>query len=535
VVLLHVRVGRPTGVNLTIVSILAPPEAEWAILDSPVIRTGIYARAKGRELRSTFSSTMTTTSAHRDESLTEPPVVNALPEGCTLTETASTRRVRESVLVGGAPFRVINLSPKAQGAYERLISGTPLESSPSLQRFARRLVDGGLLAPRWPSTPVDISSLTVVVPVRDRFEELDALLGDLKGLSVIVVDDASKDAEGIAEIVSTHGARLVRRSEQGGPGAARNTGFAHVTTPLVLFVDSDCRLSTDQLGNLVSHFTDPMVGAAAPRIRGPKGSTWFSAYESDASPLDLGPRRARVRPGSEVGFVPTAALLVRTSIGSTLFNEQLDGGEDVDLIWRLSERGWGIAYEPSVTVEHPARPDLLSWMAQRSYYGSTAASLEHLHGDAAAPIRGSAWMMSATAAMALRRPILGAGLFGIGIRTIASRLRGAHEDPVALAADIGLTNAWRHAPLLARQILRSYAPLLVLASLASRRSRRAAALCTLTAGIGHYVSVEASMDPIQFIALSTLDDLSYCAGLWRGAARTRRSGALRPRIVWRSR
>jgi hypothetical protein len=198
-------------------------------------------------------------------------------------------------------------------------------------------------------------------------------------------------------------------------------------------------------------------------------------------------------------------------------------------------KGWGVAYEPSVVVEHAARPDIASWLAQRAYYGSTAATLEARHGDAAAPLRGSAWMIGAWVALVSRRPLLGVGLLGVGVRSLAARLEDSEEESHALAANVGLTNAWRHAPLLARQILRAYAPLLILGSLFSPRIRRAAAICTLVAGAGHYASAEASMEPLSFLMLSTLDDLSYSAGLWRGAIRTRRSGALRPRIVWRSR
>ncbi len=59
---------------------------------------------------------------------------------------------------------------------------------------AQRLLDGNLADPIGlrAATPSDI---TVVVPVRDRLEQLDRCLTALEGLAVVVVDDASHEPE----------------------------------------------------------------------------------------------------------------------------------------------------------------------------------------------------------------------------------------------------------------------------------------------------------------------------------------------------
>ena len=54
---------------------------------------------------------------------------------------------------------------------------------------------------------------------------------------------------------------------------------------------------------------------------------------------------------------------------------------------------------------------------------------------------------------------------------------------------------------------------------------------TLIAGLGRWLRTGRRLDPVSFIAWSTADDLAYCGGLWAGVLATRRSGALRPRIV----
>ena len=66
--------------------------------------------------------------------------------------------------------------------------------------------------------------MTVVVPVRDRVDSLDRCLASLgRDVPVVVVDDASDDPDSVAAVCRRHGARLVRRTTNGGPGAARDS------------------------------------------------------------------------------------------------------------------------------------------------------------------------------------------------------------------------------------------------------------------------------------------------------------------------
>ena len=119
-----------------------------------------------------------------------------------------------------------------------------LESGPVRRRraanLARRLTDAGLAHPQPPELDT-APDVTVVIPVRDRPEQLDrclAALGD--GHRVVVVDDASTDQRAVERVVTAHGATLLRREENGGPGPARNTALAEISSELVAFVDSDC-------------------------------------------------------------------------------------------------------------------------------------------------------------------------------------------------------------------------------------------------------------------------------------------------------
>jgi len=245
----------------------------------------------------------------------------------------------------------------------------------------------------------------------------------------------------------------------------------------------------------------------------------------------MGTRRSIVRPGTKVSYVPTACLILRQELSVDLFNAELQVGEDVDAVWRIAQAGWSIRFEAGTEVEHPARSTLGSWLAQRHSYGRSAGALGRHHGDAIAPLRGAPWVLFGWGAAALGYPGLGLGLVVGSAPRLAKKLEGVSETPEQLALELTLRQGLAAVPVVARQLLRSYAPALVVAAFFSRRARRSLLGVVLLAGLGRWRTKRAGLDPIRFTALSTLDDLAYCSGLWRGALEERSLRALRPALT----
>jgi hypothetical protein len=54
-------------------------------------------------------------------------------------------------------------------------------------------------------------------------------------------------------------------------------------------------------------------------------------------------------------------------------------GEDVDLTWRLRDRGWAISYLPAGNVLHEHRSSIRSFMSRRFDYGTSEGMLQLLH------------------------------------------------------------------------------------------------------------------------------------------------------------
>jgi mycofactocin glycosyltransferase len=462
-----------------------------------------------------------------------------LPEGFGVAVDPDTKFVGSDVLFGGSPPRLLRLNAAGVRALGELREH-PVGSIGS-GRLARRLTDTGLAHPRPPARDRPAKA-TVVIPVRDRAAALGRCLAALgHSYPVIVVDDGSADPEAVRVTAQKYGARLRRRPVPGGPGPARNDGLALVTTPLVAFLDSDCVAGPDWITGLAAHFADPMVGAVAPRVRPVTSGSVVGRYLDARAPVDLGGREARVAPLTRVSYVPTAALLVRRSaLGGAGFDPGLWHGEDVDLIWRLTDLGWRVRYDPGAQVSH-VEPD--RWgavLARRFRYGTSAAPLARRHPGLVPPLVLQAWPAAAVAALLARRPLAALAAYGAGTGQLVWLLRGwgvpARGVLRPMAGSVQQT--WLGTGQWAIQ----YALPAVAAGLAfpggrTRRVRtgRRLALASLLVGppAAAWLRARPGLDPVRFALGYLADEAAYGAGVCRGAAAERLAEPLRPRLAWR--
>ena len=374
-----------------------------------------------------------------------------MPVGLRLIPDPGTRlAARGSVLVGGYPVRVLRLTAAGARQVAGWFAGAPVPDNAAARTLARRLLDAGIAHPDWTASPgiariPHARDVTVVIPVRDRHAELARCLAGLgapdnskkqegvtgavrasaaaRVLQVIVVDDASADPGAIAAIATSHGAEVIHRPVNGGPGAARNTGLAAASTEIVAFLDSDCVPAPGWLDRLLPHFADPVVGAVAPRIVPHEaGTSWLGRYEGASSSLDMGARPSVVRLGARVSYVPGAAMVVRRAAAGAGFADGMFVGEDVDFIWRMCAAGWRVRYEPAAVMGHDHRVTFRAWFSRRTDYGTSAADLERLHPGAVRPLYASWWTVGAWAAALSGHPVTAAALTAAATALLARRL-----------------------------------------------------------------------------------------------------------------
>jgi mycofactocin system glycosyltransferase len=496
-----------------------------------------------------------------------------------LTSDSSARLVAGgAVLVGGSPVRVLRLTSAGARRVASWFAGAPVGAGAGERTLARKLLDAGIAhpdfavpggnreqagAPQFPGA----GDVTVVIPVRDRHRELERCLAGLRDLPhVIVVDDASTDPVAIKRIAAVHGATVIHRPVNGGPGTARNTGLAAAETDFIAFLDSDCVPAPGWLENLLPHFADPAVGAVAPRIvPHSRGTGWLARYEGASSTLDMGARPSIVRPGARVSYVPGAALVVRKAAAGDGFRDGMYVGEDVDFVWGMAKNGWRVRYEPQAVMGHDHRVTFRAWFSRRADYGTSAAALEELHPGAVRPLYASWWTVGAWAAALAGRPITAAALTATAAALLSRRLAKVtgerwpvpvNDPPSGLTPDNSNRRpatrpdnsnkraalargsaAWELAVRLAgggtvaagrplgSALSRTWWPVAIPAALAVKKLRLPVAALILTPPLLDWADRKPPLDPARYVAARLLDDAAYSLGVWQGCL-TRRT--LRP-------
>lgn len=344
-------------------------------------------------------------------------------------------------------------------------AGEPLGDAEAPRRLARRLLDSDLLIPD-PQPTADLDDVVIVIPVRDSLRELDrclaALLSRGAGAELLVVDDGSVDAAEVAEVAASHGARVVRRTCSGGAAAARNHGLAASDRPFIAFVDADVVVDVGCLQRLVAHFRDPRVGAAAPRVMALTAVGWLGRYEARYSSLDMGGQPGTVAPGHVVPYVPSTTLMVRRSAVPTGgFDEKLTIGEDIDFVWRITSSGRRVVYDPSATVRHEHRSQLLPFVRRRMTYAGSVGPLAVRHPDALPAMRADKLTAATLALLTAKRPCLATILVFARFMRIRRALTGHTTTPTRFAAvfsarlGAGALRAWSHA------LRRAWSPILL--------------------------------------------------------------------------
>ncbi|MET8243895.1 mycofactocin biosynthesis glycosyltransferase MftF [Streptomyces sp. NPDC005202] len=471
--------------------------------------------------------------------LPSPPDVT-LPDGFTVELAPDTHRSRDGqLMLGGSPPRLLRLTATAA---RRLDAGRFTVSDAAGAALARRLLDAGVVHPRPALAPV--RDTTVVIPVRDRADQLDRLLSALRtdpptsNLPVLVVDDGSRDPAALAEVTGRHGVRLLVHPYNRGPAAARNTGLRHARTSYVAFCDSDVVPEPGWLAPLLAQFADPAVALAAPRVVAlpvPEPGL-LDRYEEVRSPLDMGAREGPVVPVSALSYVPSATIVVRRSAVGAGFDEGMRVGEDVDLCMRLHGAGWRLRYVPAARVGHRHRTDLRSWLAQRTAYGTGAADLALRHPGQVAPLYAAPWSLAACALLLRGRPgpaALAAVLTGVTAARVARRMPDADNPPRA-GVLLSLAALRGTAEQLLRCATRHHWPVAVTAAAVSRRARYALIAAALAEGLADHRRSGTSLPSLAHVAIRRLDDLAYGWGVWQGAVRRRTAAPLKPRLALRA-
>ena len=221
----------------------------------------------------------------------------------------------------------------------------------------------------WPFISVVVCSYNGAQTIRDCFEGLLRL--DYPSFEVIVVDDGSTDET--SAIAREYGFQLIR-TENRGLASARNTGLAAARGEIVAYIDDDAYPDPHWLTYLAAAFmrTDH-VGVGGPNLPPPgDGPIADCVANAPGGPnhVLLSDQEAEHIPGCNMAFRRSAL----SAVGGC--DPQFRAaGDDVDLCWRLQQRGGTLGFSPAAMVWHHRRNSIVRYWKQQQGYGKAEALL----------------------------------------------------------------------------------------------------------------------------------------------------------------
>ncbi|MBQ1082649.1 glycosyltransferase [Nocardiopsis sp. B62] len=501
------------------------------------------------------------------------PTPDPLPVGLGVEIDRAVRLTDEGhALVGGSPPAALRLPPEGVSSVIRWLSGATPDRHGE-RRIARALVDAGLAHPR-PTSEARPPGVQVAVIGAERHLELEATLDGLRqeypDLRPVVVGATCLGAQ----VARARGLHVVPGPMDG--AEARAVALRVCDAPVVALVDAGTRPAPGWLATALGHFADPGVAAVVPRVlaervrSGPRGMfvASLSALHADRGPDPTsilpwghGPGRPAPTHGPAASPEPVPALFVRRGLVDP--DPSLGATADVDLLWRLAERGWTVRYEPRSRVRTVPHTDLRSHLLSRFEAGAAAGPLTRRHGRGVA---GPELPLSGVVGLGLAlsgRPLAGLAVCALGgaatarelvreagvpagdtvrpvlvdlahtVRTGARFARTAHWPLVAAVAVSGGVLWARERPS-GRVDL---PPGVRRASGTGRdgRTGRRALVAAAVLTVPHLLSWRrrhgvAPVGPLAWTGLSVAGDAARSLGTWWGAVRSGSPAPLVPRV-----
>jgi GT2 family glycosyltransferase len=218
--------------------------------------------------------------------------------------------------------------------------------------------------------------ISVVVCSRNGGRTLSDTCEGLRNLAypdyeVILVNDGSTD--NTEAIACQNGVRVIT-TENRGLSSARNTGMEAATGDIIAYIDDDARPDSHWLTYLAATLLrSDHAGVGGPNLAPPGDgllADCVACAPGGPNHVLLSDRIAEHIPGCNMAFWKSHLRAVGGF--DTRFRI---AGDDVDVCWRLQQRGWTLGFSPAAMVWHHRRNSVKSYWKQQLNYGKAEAML----------------------------------------------------------------------------------------------------------------------------------------------------------------
>ncbi len=211
----------------------------------------------------------------------------------------------------------------------------------------------------------DTVSISIVIPVHNGGDRFRLCLDSLKKcdpspLEVIVVADGRSD--GSWHLAKERGFKTIVLDDRGGPGRARNIGAESACGDILLFIDADVLVQKDIIEHVQKVFTqtDDLTAVIGSYDSNPTEKNFISQYRNLLHHFI----HQTAREDASTFWGACGAIRRVTFLHEGGFDEcyTTPSIEDIDLGYRLKEKGHKITLRKQLQITHMKRWNLISML-----------------------------------------------------------------------------------------------------------------------------------------------------------------------------
>jgi len=193
-------------------------------------------------------------------------------------------------------------------------------------------------------------------------------------LQYIIVNNDSNDCT--QDILQQYSHRMLLLNEtKKGPAATRNRGILHAKNDIIAFTDSDCRVDSNWLREIIKPLSNPKIGMVGGKCLSHTNENSIEKFSERL--LSQEDAINKYKPP----YIATLNCACRRSLFNEIgvFDESFQYGEDCDFSYRSLQHGYKLTYQPAAIVYHHYRSTWYALMRQGYIHGKHAILVNSKH------------------------------------------------------------------------------------------------------------------------------------------------------------